>query len=395
VSSVSEPAARGDRSRMRETRPFQTDRALPESDDLLPHGYSDLGQVVLYTLPAGGDLSVVLTGLAGIWRKRGKRARDEMRVHTDPAESIVLRLPRSRTTSEPTARYESYLAGAAVIGDEVAYIREWVAFHKVVGFDALYLYVNRTDVLEQTRAAIADFVDTGFVTLYPWPDFLETRHRPSYIKNYANAHILRLLRGKTRWVALFDADEFLFSPSHPTVSEALHDFEDCPAVAVFWKNYGSAGLKTKPQGLVIENYCEAAADTCALNSQFKSIVQPHRIVGVFNAHRHLTDIPGVVAFTELREPLGNWKYWHNRHVSNTFRLNHYYVKSDEEFAGRIDTGWAAKDPGVRDSKLSNRQQIEADTHWDPSILKHLDATRALVDHGPLSLDARAPRRNSA
>lgn len=309
-----------------------------------------------------------------------KRSRRSSREHREPDPELLIRLP----PAERPEAFEHTLAAAVMVGDEVAFIREWVAFHLTVGFEVIHVYTNWLDRADATRREIEDFVEAGLVTITPWPDIFNLNGTGHYgtFQNYCYAHAIATNRGRARWLALIDADEFLYSPVEDDLKVVLRRYEDRPAVAVYWVNFGSNGHLTRPDGLVIENYTQAATGRCLVNRQYKSVVQPHRITGVFNPHRYATDEAEVCAYDETGEPLGNRKYELNVPRGQVLRLNHYCVKSRAEFEERLSGGWAAMAPHIRERKLRNRQEVETETVEDHGIRRFSERTRELMAKGP-------------
>lgn len=322
-------------------------------------------------------------GIGTGWSRERDR---KLRIHRPPTDARTVPLPPA---TAPARVPDRTLAAAVMVGDEVAYIREWVAFHLAVGFERLDIYVNWLDRLEATHREVADFVAAGWVTVTAWPDVFAPKD-PSNIaavQYQCYAHAVVVHRGRSRWLALIDADEFLFSPVHDDVKTVLGGFEARPAVAVFWVNFGTNGHATRPEGLVIDNYLKAAHADCLLNRQFKSVVQPDRILGIFNPHRHITDEPAVCAYTETGEALGNWDHELNEPSAQLLRINHYYTKSEAEFAQRMATGWASRSAKIRDRKLRDRTRLEAAMVEDRAILRFSERTRAIMAAGPAALAA--------
>jgi hypothetical protein len=52
------------------------------------------------------------------------------------------------------------------------------------------------------------------------------------------------------WMAFIDGDEFLFSPNHDTMDEALKQYveDKISAIGVYWACFGSSGHLKEPQG---------------------------------------------------------------------------------------------------------------------------------------------------
>src|SRR4051794_21967531 len=110
----------------------------------------------------------------------------------------------------------AYLAISAIYRWEADYLREWVAFHRLVGVERFFLYDNASE--DAHLEALAPFIEDGSVTVHPWPVF---PGQPS-----ANVHCLERHAEDARWIAFIDVDEFLFSPAGRPLPDVLRDFED-------------------------------------------------------------------------------------------------------------------------------------------------------------------------
>jgi len=98
-----------------------------------------------------------------------------------------------------------YLALCAIFRDEAPYLAEWLAFHRLVGVDHFFLYDNGS--ADRPEDVLRPFLTEGCVTLRPWPvPFHEHAARRAY------ADCLEQVRGRVRWLACLDVDEFLFAP---------------------------------------------------------------------------------------------------------------------------------------------------------------------------------------
>jgi Glycosyltransferase family 92 len=215
-----------------------------------------------------------------------------------------------------------YLAVCGVYRDEAPYLREWIEFHRLVGVQRFFLYDNKStdDHLE----VLQPYVEEGIVVLHDWPHFPAGQHS-------AFEHCLQAHRDDARWIAFIDLDEFLFSPTDEPVSEVLRDFEQWPGVGVNSVFFGTSGHRTRPAGLVIENYLQNDAGEGKL--AIKSIVDPRRTVGCPSVH-HFTYTQGMAA-NENGYPI---KAQFTKSVSHSLlRINHYWAKSEEQFRAKCAT----------------------------------------------------------
>ena len=161
----------------------------------------------------------------------------------DPPES-----PAQRTGGDDLARSDRppmpYLAVCACLGYDAPYLHEWIEFHRLVGVERFFLYNNGDR--ETQRELLAPYIEEGVVVLHDWTVF--PPQTPAY------NHLLEEHREDARWVAVIDTDEFLFSSTGQPLPEVLADYEESPGVGVNRLTFGTSGHRTKPEGLVTENY---------------------------------------------------------------------------------------------------------------------------------------------
>jgi hypothetical protein len=271
--------------------------------------------------------------------------------------SIPIVIDRSR--QQPVVKPAGYLWAAAIIRDEGPYLAEWITFHHAIGVERFILYDNGS--VDDTPAVLAPFIRAGLVEVIPWPNFLAGANA----QHLAYAHAARHAAGRCRWLAVIDADEFLFPPQATHLPPILRDYEDLPALAVFLRTFGASGHQRRPDGLVIENYVHRLPDTVWENRQYKSIVQPHLMRSVISAQRFHNLDDNLPAHDENRRPL-TFAVSH-AHVSERLRINHYATKSTEEMAAKVARRyfWSAGNDG-------KRRRQKADQHGNAAVADILD-----------------------
>jgi hypothetical protein len=271
----------------------------------------------------------------------------------------VLELPRRpRRPAAP----RNYLAISTMVRDESLYLAEWLAFHRIVGVDHVYIYDNGST--DDSPTVLKPFVQSGFVTVIPWTGPLNA---PT-MQQRAYHHGLTIYGPLYRWIAFIDVDEFLF-PAEDAMLEVLSRYEGLPAVAVPWTMFGTSGHKTRPDGLVIESYTMRGSDL----SRPKSIVQPSEVRGVSNAHLLDYDEGRMVAYNERGELVGKKGPFY----SDVLRLHHYYTRSEEELARKRDrsiTSW--RGDGTRVDMHVSR--IESAPQRDLSIARFIPKVKAAL-----------------
>jgi hypothetical protein len=277
-----------------------------------------------------------------------------------PPAAERLQRPRAATP-------ESYLSVCAIYRNEAPYIREWVEFHRLVGVERFFLYDNNST--DEHTDALAHLIESGVVTLHDWKVSPPVQ-RDTYM------HCLHEHGKQSRWIAFIDIDEFLFSPLHRPLPELLTEYEPWPGVGVNWACFGSSGHRTKPSGLVIENY-QTMVDAPA-NRFIKSIVDPARVTECVSAHHFRYE--SVATVDERHYPVIGV-----RSKSPTFsklRINHYVTKSEAEAQLKVGRG-----EGWEHSQRWRASRLE------DSYPQHTD--RAITAYVPALKEALAQPRAAA
>jgi hypothetical protein len=216
----------------------------------------------------------------------------------------------------PTEPDRAYLAVCAIYRWEAEYLREWVAFHRLQGAERFFLYDNGSE--DGHLEALRPYLEDGTVVLHPWD--VHPGQGPAY------DDCLEHHGRDARWIAFIDCDEFLFSPTGRPVTEVLREFEPWPGVGVTRIWMGTSFHRTRPAGLVVENFAHRL-DLPEPNRAIKSIVQPARTERRLNAH-HFAYRDGALAVDEqLQEFEG---FVPPSSTCNLLRINHYFTKSEQE-----------------------------------------------------------------
>lgn len=247
-----------------------------------------------------------------------------------------------------TATGQPVLGIGAIFKNEGPYILEWIAFHRAVGVARFFIADNASD--DGSGALLAALDRAGVIRHIPFPGRPgEPPQLPAYTE------ILRRHGSDADWIAFIDADEFLVpAPPERSLLPALASLDaltDVGAVAVNWAVYGSGGETEARPEPVIERFQSRARRNINLNKRYKSIVRvsacagtsdnPHRFElrsGFRTVHADGTDLE---LFHPSRTGMSREVRW------SPMRLNHYIVKSREEFDRKRLRGRATKVDAVR------------------------------------------------
>lgn len=204
------------------------------------------------------------------------------------------------------------------------WIKEWIAFHALVGFEKFYFFTHRCD--DNTNQILLELSAQYDIAAFNLSDDVATPQLAAYQYAYDR------FNHEVDWMGFIDGDEFLFSPKHPDIRDALEPFSYArlSALGVYWACFGSSGHQTEPQGLITDNYRHRAPDDFKPNSHIKSLVRGRQGSGFQiggNAH-YFNTIHGT--FDENLQPItGGYTPYPASY--NLFRINHYATQSYEFF----------------------------------------------------------------
>lgn len=277
------------------------------------------------------------------------------------------------------ARSDSGLACVTILKDEAPYLDEWITFHRLMGFDHFYIYDNGST--DGTLDVLAKYQKQGIVTVIPWRNFSQVLHP----QKAANAHAIANFSAPYRWVAFFDVDEFLFSPTSDTLLEALNKIGDRICVSIPWQNFGTNGHRTRPDGLVIENYTEKAAFPPVPGQRsllrYKTILDPSKVLAAGTHCFHFLDA-GPVLINERGDMMQLHQFEDVKFaVSEHFQLNHYFTRSEQELDQKRQKGRvSSKGAKVVDFVDNRLNQYEIATCEDTKILRFVPQVKSAIVH---------------
>lgn len=260
-------------------------------------------------------------------------------------------------------KFPIYLAMCAIAKNEGRYFQEWIEFHKMLGVEKFYLYDNEST--DNTQAELQPYIDSGLVEYTYFPG------KKMQLKAYKDC--VKKHKRDARYIAFIDIDEFIVPIKHPTIPEYMHSLGRFASVQINWIVYGSGGAKTRTNGLVIDRFRDHSLPEDPLNHHVKTIVNPRRILGIFSAHRP-------VVFGKNVDADGNRikeSFWTRPPTSSKIRVNHYAIKSYEEFLEKRSRGRARFNSirGLEYFEKYDRNEIKNDTLMEKYVeeltkLKH-------------------------
>jgi hypothetical protein len=267
-----------------------------------------------------------------------------------------------------------YLTTATIVRDEARYIREFVAFHHIVGVDHMLIYLDGGDD-GALRAEVKDFIERGFVELIPWPRFLDGRNN----QFVAYQHAVAYMRGKCRWLAMIDADEFLFAPASADLKSELRQREQYAALAVYSRTFGTGGVaKILPGKLLTEMLVKRGREDHPKNFTQRAIVNPQAVDSVRSANSVILKDGAMLGWDEDGRPV--LATGEAGHGAVHLRINHYFTRSEEDFQHKLARQYFGK--SRRSKKMDGKRREAADNslsaETDRTIHTYLPRLRQLV-----------------
>ena len=255
-----------------------------------------------------------------------KMARNRWRGILRYGVSNALRLKKNIRNNHTNPAH--YLSVCAIAKDEGAYFKEWIEWHLGHGVEKFYIYDNGST--DETKSVLAPYINKGVVDYIYWPG-----HRRQLA---AYDDCLERNRFTSRWIAFIDLDEFIEPIRDASITDFLTGMEDFAAVEINWLIYGSSGMKTKTPGTVMERFKCHSLPNHRLNRHVKSIVNPRRVFTMIGCHE-AAKISGYIADSHGQPVKRNFR--DREPQQDIIRINHYAVKSYEEFVEKQARGRAS------------------------------------------------------
>jgi Glycosyltransferase family 92 len=281
------------------------------------------------------------------------------------------RVPQSRLLS--SVNLNLYLATATIVFNEAKYIREFVCFHRLVGVDRMLIYMDG-GIDSDVCGALADFVQDGFVELIPWPRFIKDRNNQFLAYQHASQYMF----GRAKWLAMIDADEFLFAPESGDLIGELRKREHFAALSVYSRTFGTGRVKKiEKGGFVIESLTKRAKLDHLKNRTQRTIARPEMISAIRSANTCVLAGTDCLGWDEDGRPV--YATGETGHGCAKLRINHYFTRAEEDFRAKLARQYFGK--GNLAEKMSAKAlEAEGDvlsTEDDPILHRYLPELKAL------------------
>ena len=252
-----------------------------------------------------------------------------------------------------------YLTLAAIVRDQEHYIREWLAFHRLVGVERFVIVLHRCKDRTEEMIRKLPFADSVFV------HHVEGDRQHVQLGAYRWIH--ENYGGVTRWMMFLDSDEFLFGVKQDDLRMILPRYEKHGAVAAHWLLFGSSGHVLRPPMPSIRYFTRCQPNS-SLNRGLKSIVRADDVTNIVSTHLFVTK-SGTVR--EHGDPVDIANKWRSEAAPtrDILQCNHYQTRSMQDWVDRRKRG-SCNDPRPSSHyDVDKFYEYHTDTVEDTRILR--------------------------
>lgn len=238
------------------------------------------------------------------------------------------------------------IAIGAIFRDEYDYIIEWIAWHQMAGFYTFYIADNGST--DGTTALLEALADLGHIKLIYQP-VLE-----KHAQIVAYRRIMQQAISETEAILFIDADEFTTHESMEDGAEArllqeLFLDKSVGVVCINWRTFGSSSDNMVSEPVVCRFNYHASDEQDNPNRALKSIARISLLahvdvhVPLLSTNFDYMDSEGFVINDFLIKTKSDLQKCSSRRANtckSPLRLNHYVIKSEQEFMKKRTRGCA-------------------------------------------------------
>jgi len=269
-------------------------------------------------------------------------------------------------------------------------ILEWVAWHRIMGFDRIIIWSN--DCTDTSDLLLDALQQIGWLVHH--------RHSPASgasVQGDVATHALRdpQITGAS-WLLWLDADEFLVvHGGERRLPDLLRALSDADGMAINWRLFGDSGHDRSPDQPVIEGFTQASKLGFRLNRSVKTLHRMdsrveqlfiHRPVWPAAAQPHVRLVAGdgsplPAEFVHGTKDNGNPQEMvdKGRQSWKLAQINHYAVKALERVAAKrlrgdgLYANWSDRFDFRYLKRFNKNDEVDKSAHH------HLPALKAMME----------------
>lgn len=226
--------------------------------------------------------------------------------------------------------------------EKESYLREWLDYHFLAGVDFACIYDNGSTIPIKSILH-----DVNNLEIVDWPG--------AFAQSHAYSNFIERYRGKIKWGAFIDADEFIVSQCGD-IKQNLKGHSSFGGLGLNWRMFGSNSLIDNEKSQ-INAFTRRAPDTFPPNKHIKTIAQLAVTTRYLTPHS-FAYVGHYFCANELGHPcygaLANFTAQH-------IHINHYYTRSYNEYQQKLAKGRADGPVGRAPFKDYDLNEIEDTT----------------------------------
>ena len=217
-----------------------------------------------------------------------------------------------------------YCALCCIAKDEDIYIKEWVEYHLLLGFDAIIIYDNHSAV--PLRDVLKMYVSDGRVIVHA----TEGAALGEKAQGAAYTHCMQTYKDAFIWIAVVDVDEVIVPKECENIKQMLAEFENYGGVVLNWVFYADSSEKKYFANSQINSFLYKNSTR---STTIKSIVRPKRVKEFTGPHGPLYLEP-YYAVNMDHFPLEPDVYSAPYAVERA-QINHYNLRTKDDWQRKV------------------------------------------------------------
>jgi len=173
----------------------------------------------------------------------------------------------------------TYLTLGSCLKNEEPYMKDFVKYHKHVGVEKFVFFDREYHKMKEM------FKDDPDVEIVHFPDVPENVHAIAW------AQLIGHNKGRTKWLALIDADQILVPSQTTDIKEILRNYEQYACLQCNWHTFGSSGHLKNTGEPLYERFLMRAVPEAGINNHTQFICQPDRTLAQRTDDPHHPRLP--------------------------------------------------------------------------------------------------------
>lgn len=218
------------------------------------------------------------------------------------------------------SNYKYFFSIGAIFKNESHAIVEWIEHFLYQGAEHFYLIDNGSN--DDYYSKIEKFIKNGIVTLF------NEKRSYAQVESY-NDHLLNISKKETKWIGIFDLDEFPYAQHHYNISDVLKlkKYKNISQIKCPWLVFGSNGHIKQPSS-IIDGFTKRADYSKPHLLVTKTIVRTADLI-TFNVHMH--SVKGITIYGTTGITLQGNTITESIVDSFDIIINHYQIQSFDFF----------------------------------------------------------------